>query len=121
MEKPDSVFTASGRGAKGSVTQWRWGIQGRTGLDIETGEPIRQSWAFELDNRAGSSLLALLALPHSSVVLQFSEDLSQVDALTAEDTPFDIVSRTLDACRTAQGMIVQVTERSVTFVTGSER
>ncbi|KND90349.1 hypothetical protein TOPH_05044 [Tolypocladium ophioglossoides CBS 100239] len=120
LAKPDSVFTASGRGANGSVTQWRRGIQGRIGLDIESGEPIRQSWAFKLDNRGRSGLCALLALPHSSVVLQFSEDFSQVDALTAEDAHFDIASRTLDACRTPQGMIVQVTERSVTLVTGSE-
>ncbi|KAJ6444241.1 thermotolerance protein [Purpureocillium lavendulum] len=53
MPRPENLFTASGRGLKGSVTQWRWGIQGRIGLDIETGEPIRQSWAFALEKTMG--------------------------------------------------------------------
>lgn len=122
LTRPDTVFTASGRGFKGSVTQWRWGIQGRIGLDIEFGEPIRHSWAFALaDSGGGSGLSALLALPYSSAVLQFSEDFSQVNALAAEDTPFDLTSRTLDACSSPQGMVIQVTERSVTVSTGLQR
>ncbi|PFH55970.1 hypothetical protein XA68_17315 [Ophiocordyceps unilateralis] len=116
LPKPDGVFTASGRGSKGSVTQWRWGFQARIVLDIESGDPIRHAWAFEPDTgRSGGGLCALLAFPDSSALLRFSKDFSQVEAATDEDTEFDLESRTLDACCSQQGTIVQVTERSVTL------
>lgn len=122
LTKPDTVFTASGRGSKGSVTQWRWGVQGMIGLDLEYGEPIGNSWAFELaTSETNCGLSTLLALPYSTSVLQFSEDFSQVQALAAEDTPFDVSSRTLDACSSSEGAVIQVTERAVTVATGFER
>ncbi|KJZ78093.1 hypothetical protein HIM_02730 [Hirsutella minnesotensis 3608] len=119
LAKPDAMFTASGRGLKGSVTQWRWGIQGRIGLDIESGEPIRYSWAFSETGPEDSSVLcALLALPHSTALLRFSEDFGQVDALTSDDTHFDLTSRTLEACRSRKGILIQVTEKAVTTAMG---
>lgn len=121
MPRPDTVFTASGRGLKGSITQWRWGLQGRIGLDIESGEPIRQSWAFSLSGQEGGGLYALLSLPHSSAVLRFSQDFGHVEPWIAEDIPFDLTCRTLTACEPRRGTVIQVTERSVAIVTGLER
>lgn len=122
LTRPDTVFTASGRGSKGSVTQWRWGIQGRVGLDIDFGEPIRHSWAFALaDPGGGGGLSALLGLPYSSAVLQFSENFGQVNALAAEATPFDLSSRTLDVYSSPQGTVIQVTERAIVVTTAFQR
>ncbi|KAL7785971.1 mono-functional DNA-alkylating methyl methanesulfonate N-term domain-containing protein [Trichoderma ceciliae] len=122
MRKQDSIFSASGRGLKGSVVQWRWGIQARIGLDIETGEPIRQAWTFTTNHHNERVLYGLLALPHSSVVLRFSESLDQVDTVPTEDTPFDLTSRTLHAIQVSE-TIVQVTETSINVATpiGSSR
>ncbi|KAL6814223.1 mono-functional DNA-alkylating methyl methanesulfonate N-term domain-containing protein [Trichoderma camerunense] len=116
MRKQDSIFTASGRGLRGSVVQWRWGIQARIGLDIETGEPIRQAWTFTAQRNNERELYGLLALPHSSVVLRFSESLDQVDAVPAEDTPFDLASRTLHTIQVSE-TIVQITEVSINVAT----
>ncbi|PHH83522.1 hypothetical protein CDD83_2975 [Cordyceps sp. RAO-2017] len=119
--KPYALFTTSGRGSKGSVTQWRWGMQGRIGLDIDYGEPIRSSWTFVSDSPgADGGLFVLLALPYSSAVLLFSEDMTQVRALTAQETPFDLTSRTLSACRSSHGIFIQVTETFITVVRGHE-
>ncbi|RDA91031.1 hypothetical protein CP533_2536 [Ophiocordyceps camponoti-saundersi (nom. inval.)] len=116
--KPDAVFTASGRGSKGTLTQWRWGFQGRIGLDIQSDDPIRHSWAFDWDTgREDSGLCALLAFPDSSALLRFSDDFGVADAATAQDTDLDLTTRTLDACCSQQGTIIQVTERSVTLCT----
>ncbi|PTB72969.1 hypothetical protein M440DRAFT_1340680 [Trichoderma longibrachiatum ATCC 18648] len=116
MRRQDDIFSASGRGLSGSVVQWRWGIQARIGLDIETGEPIRQAWTFTTHQANERVLYGLLALPHSSVVLRFSESLDQVDTVPPEDTPFDLVSRTLHALQVSDS-IVQVTERSINVAT----
>lgn len=121
LVKPDSLFSASGRGLKGNVTQWRWGIQGRIGLDIESGEPIRRSWGFSIKGPGDGGLFGLLALPHSSILLRFSSDFSQVSAVESEATAFDLSSRTLCACQFGPDIIIQVTESSISVVSASSR
>lgn len=116
LVKPDSLFSASGRGVKGNLTQWRCGIQGRIGLDIESGEPIRRSWAFSMDGPSGQGLYGLLALPNSSMLLHFPNDFSQVDAVESDKTAFDLASRTLHAHRAQSGLILQVTESSIALI-----
>ncbi|KAG6017036.1 hypothetical protein E4U54_008585 [Claviceps lovelessii] len=118
--KPDMLLSASGRGIKGNVTQWRWGIQGRIGLEIDPGEPTRRSWGFSVDSGPGShGLYGLLALPNASIVLRFSKDFAQVDSLEADSTAFDLASRTLDAYQTDSGLIIQVTEGSISLISAS--
>jgi hypothetical protein len=116
VRKQDSIFSASCRGLKGSVVQWRWGMQARIGLDIETGEPIRQAWTFTTRHGSETVLYGLLALPHSSTVLRFSESLDQVDMVLTEDTPFDLTSRTLHAVQVSD-TIIQVSETSINVAT----
>ncbi|KAG6093599.1 hypothetical protein E4U30_004188 [Claviceps sp. LM220 group G6] len=118
--KPDMLFSASGRGMKGTLTQWRWGIQGRIGLELDPGEPTRRSWGFFMGRTPKAhGLYGLLALPDASGVLRFSEDLAQVDSLEADKTAFDLASRTLDAHQTDSGLIIQVTERCISLITAS--
>jgi hypothetical protein len=121
FRKPESIFTASGRGLKGSVTQWRWGIQARIGLDIESGEPIRQAWIFPIQTQGSTALLGILALPHSSLVLQFAKDFGQVQAVEAEDTALDLSTRTLFAAQCARGEIIQITESSIAVASHQKR
>ncbi|KAG5983839.1 hypothetical protein E4U55_006989 [Claviceps digitariae] len=118
--KPDMVFSASGRGLKGNVTHWRWGIRGRIGLEIDPGEPSRRSWGFSMGSSSSvDGLYALLALPNASMVLRFSKDFAQVDSLEADNTAFDLSSRTLDAHQTDSGLIIQVTESSISLISAS--
>jgi hypothetical protein len=121
MAQKDTMYSASGRGLQGTVTEWRWGVRARIGLDLDVGEPTRQAWAFFMDGPEGMTLSMLLAVPHSSTVLEFSQDLDQVDALSAENTPFDLSSTTLAATQMLDDKIVQVTETSLTLVLGTER
>ncbi|OAA39866.1 thermotolerance protein [Beauveria brongniartii RCEF 3172] len=108
--KPDSIFTASGRGCKGSITQWRSGIQAKIGLDIESGEPNKQAWVFPVIEQGTTSLFGILTLPHSTRVLQFAKDFGQVQEIEAEDTWLDLSSRTLFATQQPDNSILQITE-----------
>ncbi|KAG6041666.1 hypothetical protein E4U41_002940 [Claviceps citrina] len=120
FSKPDSIFSASGRGLKGNLTQWRWGIQGRIGLEIDLEEPTRRSWGFSMGGSPGvHGFYCLLALPNASTVLRFSQDFGQVDSLEADSTAFDLASRTLDAYQTDSGLMVQVTESSISLISAA--
>jgi hypothetical protein len=120
--QPDKVYTASSRGIHGNVTEWRKGVQARIGLDIDIEEPIREVWAFSAQDCVGiKGLLVLLGLPDSTMALQFSEDLSQVDPLTAADTRLDLESRTLFAAVLRMQFMIQITEASITVTRSDER
>lgn len=121
IRRPDRIFTASGRGMKGSVTELRWGIQARIGLEMDLDEPIRNSWMFPIEISGQLGFYTLLSMPHSSAVLHISGDLTQADALTSESVAFDTTSRTLCAIKNQAGLIVQVTENSTTIVTPLQR
>ncbi|KAM3473785.1 hypothetical protein MY5147_004592 [Beauveria neobassiana] len=116
--KPDSIFTASGRGCKGSITQWRSGIQAKIGLDIESGEPNKQAWVFPVSEEGTTSLFGILALPHSTRVLQFAKDFGQVQEIEADDTSLDLSSRTLFATQQPDNSILQITE-TIICISGS--
>ncbi|CAH0059660.1 unnamed protein product [Clonostachys solani] len=119
-ETPDRIFLATGRGATGSVTEIRHGIQARIGLDLELGEPVRQAWLFSDDRLGSGSMVAILALPYSTAILSFSSNLEDVVAEPADQTPFDSSTRTLCSARIVSDVIVQVTEETITLVTHSQ-
>ncbi|KAJ6785256.1 hypothetical protein PWT90_09078 [Aphanocladium album] len=119
--KPDSIFTASGRGYKGSITQWRSGIQAKIGLDIESGEPNKQAWIFPVQENGTSSLLGILTSPHSSRVLQFATDFSQVQEIEADDMALDLSSHTLFAAQLPGNIILQITEGCISMHGPTER
>lgn len=96
-------------------------MQARIGLDIESGEQIRQSWAFAAKDKNSNDLYGLLALPHSSIVLQFTDDLEQVQAVSQEDSLFDLSSTTVFAIQRSDGSIVQVTESYISVVRAGHR
>ncbi|KAJ4165348.1 hypothetical protein LMH87_006982 [Akanthomyces muscarius] len=119
--KPDSIFTASGRGCKGSITQWRSGVQAKIGLDIESGEPNKQAWIFPVNEQGGPALFGILTLPHSTRVLQFAKDFSQVQEIEGEDTLLDLSSRTLFATQQPDSSILQITEAFICITGPAEK
>ncbi|KAH8736684.1 mono-functional DNA-alkylating methyl methanesulfonate N-term-domain-containing protein [Ilyonectria robusta] len=120
LRKPDRIFCTAGRGPNSSLTELRWGIQARIGLEFEYDQPVRQSWMFPVEIRGEMGFYAVLSLPHSSDVLHLSSDFTNANALTPDASPFDTTSRTIYAVHNAHGTIVQITEASVTLVAPSQ-
>ncbi|KAF4465208.1 thermotolerance [Fusarium albosuccineum] len=119
--KPDRIFCTSGRGPRSSLTELRWGIQARIGLEFDYDQLVRQSWMFPVEIQGERGFYAILSLPHSSDVLHFPANLSNANALSSEVSPFDTASRTISAIQNEQGTIVQVTEASTSLVAPSQR
>ncbi|KAM0557953.1 hypothetical protein ACHAPJ_005117 [Fusarium lateritium] len=119
-QKPDRIFCTSGRGPRSSLTELRWGIQARIGLEFDYDQPVRQSWMFPVEIEGERGYYAVLSLPHSSDVLHFPANLSNASALSPDVCPFDTSSRTISAIQNEQGTIVQVTETSTSLVAPSQ-
>ncbi|KAF4125290.1 thermotolerance protein [Geosmithia morbida] len=117
--KPERVFLASGRGATGCLTELRFGLKARIGIDLDIGEIVRQVWLFSDESSNDGAMHAILALPHSTTVLRFESGFADVRAESEETSHFDTTFRTLHAIRTASGSIVQVSEGLITLVTES--
>lgn len=120
-QKPDRIFCTSGRGPRSSLTELRWGIQARIGLEFDYDQVVRQSWMFPVESQGERGFYAILSMPHSSDVLHFPANLSNASALSSEVSPFDTSSRTISVCQNDQGTIVQVTETSTSLVASSQR
>ncbi|KAL2671140.1 hypothetical protein Neosp_013714 [[Neocosmospora] mangrovei] len=119
--KPDRIFCTSGRGPRSSLTELRWGIQARIGLEFDYDQVVRQSWMFPVESQGERGFYAILSMPHSSDVLHFPANLSNASALPSEVSPFDTNSRTISVCQNDQGTIVQVTETSTSLAASSQR
>ncbi|KAF4446498.1 putative FUN12-general translation factor eIF2 [Fusarium austroafricanum] len=109
-QKPDRLFCTSGRGPQSSLTELRWGIQARIGLEFDYDQHVRQSWMFPVEIQGEPGFYVVLSLPNSSEILHFPADLSNANALSSDACPFDTSSRTISAMQTEQGTLVQVTE-----------
>lgn len=121
IQKPDKVFFASGRGATGCLIELRVGLKARIGVDIDIGDHVQQAWVFSNEKVASGALQAILALPHSTAVLSFSSDFSNVRAESGETTHFDTSSHTLHAREILPGLVVQCSEEAITLVTANQR
>jgi hypothetical protein len=106
--RPDRVFATSGRGMKGSITEFRHGMEAKIGIELDYGDILRQIWALPAVN--GFHLL--LSLPDRSTVLQLSSDLSSAAELQVaeENVQYDLSSRTLALEKLTDEVWVQITE-----------
>ncbi|KAI1379323.1 hypothetical protein F4677DRAFT_328209 [Hypoxylon crocopeplum] len=121
--QPDKVFACSGRGITGAITEFRYGIQGRIGLDLMYSSHIRQCWAIsDFTGTIEDGFFLLLALPNGSAILHLSRDLSEVSEKDHDAIPYDLSSTTLAAQET-ESIVVQITTNYVTVATptGSSR
>ncbi|KAH7178438.1 mono-functional DNA-alkylating methyl methanesulfonate N-term-domain-containing protein [Fusarium sp. MPI-SDFR-AT-0072] len=119
--KSDHIFCTSGRGPRSSLTELRWGIQARIGLEFDHDQHVRQSWMFPVEAQGERGFYVILSLPHSTDVLHFPADLSNANALSPEACPFDTSSRTISAFQTEQTVIIQVSETSTCLVAPAQR
>ncbi|KAF4984390.1 hypothetical protein FZEAL_413 [Fusarium zealandicum] len=115
-QKPDRIFCTSGRGPRSSLTELRWGVQARIGLEFDYDQPVRQSWMFPVEVHGERGFYALLSLPHSSDVLHFPANLANASALSPEVSPFDSSSRTLSALQNEQDITGQETVEAYTSI-----
>ncbi|KAI4865647.1 hypothetical protein F4820DRAFT_284650 [Hypoxylon rubiginosum] len=117
--RPDKVFACSGRGITGAITEFRYGIQARIGLDLTYSSNIRHCWAIsDFDGASEDGFYLLLALPNGSAVLHLSRDLGEASEKDHDAVPYDLSSTTLAAQETSDA-VVQVTSNYVTVVTPS--
>ncbi|KAI1107047.1 hypothetical protein F4804DRAFT_258489 [Jackrogersella minutella] len=117
--QPDRIFACSGRGITGAITQFRYGLQARIGLDLTYPFIVRQCWAIsdlDLDEDMERGFFLLLALPNASSILHLSGDLSEASEKDQDATPYDLTSTTL-AVQEANGAVVQITANYITIVT----
>ncbi|KAI2473109.1 hypothetical protein F4781DRAFT_262598 [Annulohypoxylon bovei var. microspora] len=117
LYQPDKVFACSGRGITGAITQFRYGIQARIGLDLTYSSNVKQCWAISnFDGDIEDGFFLILALPNGSSILHLSQDLSEASEKDHDSTPYDLTSTTLTA-QEADGVVVQVTTNYITVAT----
>ena len=121
VKNSDRVFGTSGRGIKGSVTEFRHGMPAELHLDLDYGTPIKQAWAFPAELCGGNDgVYILLAVPEGSDLLHISGDLSEATKPEDGETSFDTGSRTLAAAPVGDSAIVQVSKDYVTVMSGRQ-
>lgn len=123
LPTPDRVFSCVGKGAKGAIVEFRYGLEARIGLLLDYELPIIEAWAIPssiCDVGDGDASLFLLAFVESSVVICLSGDESSVEALNNDATMLDTRYRTISLY--TQGVLtVQVTEHSIVIICGNQR
>ncbi|KAB5572120.1 mono-functional DNA-alkylating methyl methanesulfonate N-term-domain-containing protein [Coniochaeta sp. 2T2.1] len=121
--KPDRLFSTSGRGATGTITEYRCGLQAKIGLEYECDLGVKQAFLLPArlsDPAAGHDLL--LSMPDQTTVLRISQQLDAISQPPESDDgslKYDTSSMTLTALVT-YGLIVQVTEQSITLINAGE-
>ncbi len=116
--RPDRIFATSGREPKGSITEFRYGIEAKIGVEIDYGDVLRQVWAVPVPG----GVHLVLSMPDRSATLHLSQDLSNAIELPDDTNGYDLTSRTLALERIEDDILVQVTERwAVVLRPGIER
>jgi hypothetical protein len=122
ISRPDRLFATSGRGVKGSVTEYRYGLRARIHTEIEYDAPMKRSWIFpSTDSDPSWPLNLLLALPSQSAVLCIADDYTNVDEPGMSRVQFDVSSRTLTAAQISGDTIIQITEVASTIISPNGR
>ena len=112
-----------GKGLKGAITEFRYGLEANLGLEMEYGTAIMQAWVLpanigSVDEEDGS--LFLLSVGNCSALLHLSSDASNISELDEHSTKLDLRHRTI--ATTVQGdTLLQVTEKSIVAINSSRR
>ncbi|KAK6957381.1 hypothetical protein Daesc_000165 [Daldinia eschscholtzii] len=117
LSQQEKIFACSGRGMSGAITEFRYGIQARIGLDLTYSSNIRQCWAIsDFSGLAEDGFFLILALPNESAVLHLTRDLAEASEKDHEAIPYDLSSTTLAVCE-ADGGVIQITTNYITIAT----
>jgi hypothetical protein len=121
--KPDRIFACVGKGTKGSITEFRYGLEARLGLETEFHTPVMDVWVSSaslcLGKDDGGSFF-LLSFLNRSALLHLSNDASEIDDLDQTSTFLDLTHRTIAASLHGYCMI-QVTEQSIFYTDGHDK
>lgn len=118
LPKPDRVFSCGGKGIKGAITEFRYGLEAIINFEMDYEVPITQAWILYPDpgnfEEQGTSTI-LMTVADGSAVLKLADYDLDPQALDQESTPFGLGSRTITAAIQGSTM-VQVTEQSIVVV-----
>jgi hypothetical protein len=123
LPKPDRIFACVGKGLKGAITEFRYGLEANLGLEMEYDTAIMQAWVFpanigSVEEEEGS--LFLLSVGNCSALLHLSSDATNISELDEHSTKLDLRHRTI--ATTIQGdTLLQVTEKSIVAINASRR
>jgi hypothetical protein len=126
LTKPDRIFGTSGKGSKGTVTEYRYGLQAKIGLQYECGMGVKRAFvlpalaAFFGGEAPGYDLI--LSMGDQTRVLRLSEDFGEIAELQDGDAtlPYNLSCQTITAataCESAD-VVVQVTAQNIVLTNG---
>jgi hypothetical protein len=116
LRRPDRVFATSGRGMKGSITEYRYGLKANIGLDLDYGSGVKQAWLIPSSHPASpKGFHLLLSMPDRSIAVYLSEDFSLASVLNPDTISYDLSSPTL-AVACSDQLTVQLTKGFVALV-----
>jgi len=121
--KPDRLFACVGRGIKSSIIEFRYGLEGKLGLEMDYENSILQSWVLPQDSMGledDNGSIFLLSLGDHSAALLLSSDASDIMELDTASTRLDLRFRTI-AAATQGKYTIQVTENSIVLIYGPHR
>lgn len=122
VPKPDRVFACVGKNPRGAVTEFRYGLEARLGLEIDFEIPILHAWTLPPSTSymsTGGSIF-LLSSVESSAAFYIPGDESSVESLDQEVTTFDLRYRTI-AVQVYGNRAVQVTTNTILFIENNSR
>ena len=123
LPRPDRIFACVGKGSKGAITEFRYGLEARLGLETELDIPILDVCVLPpslCSVEDDSASLFLLSLVDRSVLLHLSSDAMEIKELDQGSTLLDLRHRTIVTDLHGSDTI-QVTEHSVMFRYGQKR
>lgn len=121
VRKPDRIFTVSGCGNRGAITEYRYGLKAEIDLEFEYGPGIKHAWLFPSRfNGSPPGFDLLVSLPDTTGALHFDEGLEDASDLDPNLVPYELLSTTLALDYTSD-LLVQVTPQSVTLVAHDRR
>lgn len=119
LANPDAIYAAAGRNKEGSIVEFRYGLQANIGIELNLDAVIRKCFMFQdnaLDPESGYHLL--LSAAGRTALIAFDSHFSERDIGDdgQDQMLFDLSSPTLIAAPVYEGIILQVTEANIVFV-----
>ncbi|PGH03778.1 hypothetical protein AJ80_08648 [Polytolypa hystricis UAMH7299] len=115
IQTQERIFVCSGTGrGEGLITELRYGLEGRIGLMIDQEIMVNILDVWSIPDVSAGGVFFLLSSPLQSFLISVPIDFGQdLYALDEESSGLDFSGQTLAAGCTADGVVIQVTGRSI--------